>query len=244
MPESAGAVRVKFDGDIETGFEFLDEVVGGVGCKQAAHVLNANAVATHLLKFFRKLNEHFIRVNGAYRVDKAALNFGLFGASKRGFDCDAEIANVVKRVENAEDADTVSRGVLNKFFHHVIRVVIVAEQILSAQEHLNRGFEVCLKLVETFPRIFVQKSQAGVEGRAAPRFQSFIADFVQACKHRLHLTITHARGAQRLMSVAQNSFHDLNRFRHKYTLPKKFSNIATIIDFIYFNVNRRAEIYK
>ena len=86
------------------------------------------------------------------------MDFGLFGAGKRGFNCNAQIANVVKGVEDTEDANAVCRGVLNEFFYHVVGIVIIAEQVLSAQEHLNRRvLEVGFKIVEAFPRVFVQK---------------------------------------------------------------------------------------
>ena len=179
-------------------------------------------MATHFLQLFGEIDEHFIGMNGADRVNKATLDFGLFGAFQRGFDCNAKIANVVERIENAEDADTVRRGVLNEFFHDVVGIVIVAQKILPAQEHLNRRIlKVRLELVEPFPGIFIQKSQATVEGRAAPRLKSFVADFVQTCKHRFHLTIAHTRRHQRLVPVAQDCFHDLKRFRHKVISPQK-----------------------
>ena len=126
VAETARAVRVQFDGDIQAGFEFFYEVVGGIRCKQAGHIFNADGVATHFLHLFCKLNEHFICMNGAYRVNQAALDFGLFGTSKRGFNRDAKITNIVKRVEDTKDANAVSRSVLNKFFHNVVGIVIVA----------------------------------------------------------------------------------------------------------------------
>ncbi|EHC70798.1 hypothetical protein LTSEJOH_0135, partial [Salmonella enterica subsp. enterica serovar Johannesburg str. S5-703] len=50
------------------------------------------------------------------------------------------IARVVHGVEDAEDVHTVFHRALDEAFHHVIGVVAVAEQVLAAQQHLQRGF--------------------------------------------------------------------------------------------------------
>ena len=202
---------VELDGEFfsESGFELRHEIVSNIRREQARHVFDANGMATHFFEFFGELDEFIVVVNGADGVDEATLNFRLFRAGERGFDCNLQIANVVERVENAKDADTMLRRFLHKLLDNVIGIVIVAEQVLTAKEHLDRSFQTCLELVESLPRIFVEETETCVESCTAPCFEGFVADRVEGFEHRLHLTVAHASRAQRLMTVAQHRLHDL-----------------------------------
>ena len=51
----------------------------------------------------------------------------------------------------------------------VVAVMAVADQVLSAQQHLQRRLgAMLLDGAQALPGIFVQKTDAGVEGGAAP----------------------------------------------------------------------------
>ena len=135
-----------------------------------------------------------------------------------------QIARVVERVEHAHDADAVFDGLGDEFFHHVVRIMAVAEQVLAAQQHLDgRLLQISFQRAQALPRVFVQKAEAGIEGGAAPRFQRIIADIVQLFQHGDHFIQAHARRRLRLVRVTQDGIRDhhffCNIFSHCYS-PK------------------------
>ena len=72
----------------------------------------------------------------------------------------------------------------------------------TAEKHLNGSFfEMTFKNSESFPRVFVQKSHAGVESRPAPRFERIISYLVELIEYGKHLVESHSRCRLRLMSV-------------------------------------------
>jgi hypothetical protein len=50
-----------------------------------------------------------------------------------------EVAFVINGIENAEDVNAAVSGVVNKGDNYVISIITVADQVLSAQEHLQSG---------------------------------------------------------------------------------------------------------
>ena len=56
----------------------------------------------------------------------------------------------------------------DELFHHVVCVVLVAQDVLAAQQHLQLGVRQGLaQLAQALPRILVQEAQAGVKCGAA-----------------------------------------------------------------------------
>ena len=83
-----------------------------------------------------------------------------------------QVFDIIERVKNADDVDAVGDRALHQILDAVIRVMAVAQHILSAEQHLQLGVgTVILDGAQALPRILVQKAQARVIGRAAPAFQ-------------------------------------------------------------------------
>ena len=53
----------------------------------------------------------------------------------RGLD----VAQIVERVENTDDIHAVLDALAHKAAHGIIRIMMVAEQVLTAQQHLQLG---------------------------------------------------------------------------------------------------------
>ena len=210
-------MRVELDGDVERSLELLHEVFCDIRLQKAGHVLDADGMAAHFLQFLGKVDEDFVRMIGAERVDEAALYMRLFLAAESSVDRRLEVANVVQRIEDAEYAHAVLGSLLDELLDDIVRIVVVAKEVLTAKQHLDRGLETSLELVEPLPRIFVEEAEARIKGRTAPSFQRVVADLVERCKHRLHLGVMHARRTQGLMPVAKYCFGDLYLFCHKKT---------------------------
>ena len=124
-----------------------------------------------------------------------------------------QISEIVEAVKYPDDIDAVVQRLLHEVVDHIIRIVIVAEYVLSSEEHLQlRILEACSELSEPLPRILVQKSHARVKCRTAPALYRVVADLIHLVDDREHLLRGHPRRDQGLMRVSEDRFHYLNGF--------------------------------
>ena len=180
--------------------------------------IRAGYVAAHLLQLLGELDERIIGMHRADGIDEAALDLRFLWAVQRRIDSDLEIADIVERIEDAEDTDAVLGCLLDEFLDDIIGVMIVSEEVLAAQEHLDRRLEFRLQRIETLPRIFIEEAEAGVERCAAPSLEGLIADLVECFELREHVLDAHARRTERLMAIAEDGLHDFYGFCHDKTL--------------------------
>ena len=104
----------------------------------------------------------------------------MFAAGFHLTDGPFEIADIVQRVEDAEDVDAIRRRPFDELFQHVIGIVPIADEVLAAEQHLQLGVgHRGTQGAQPFPGIFFEKAQARIEGGAAPDLQRPIADGVQ-----------------------------------------------------------------
>src|SRR5690554_827982 len=128
-----------------------------------------------------------------------------FDRFHRGFD----IAHIIHRVKYAENINAVVRRALDELVNHVVSVMTVAENILSAQQHLHgRLGHRLFKLADAVPGIFTQIADTGIESRAAPSFQRPVTYVIQLRCNRQHIVQTHTRRKKRLMRIAQYNIGD------------------------------------
>ena len=103
-------------------------------------------------------------------------------------------------------------GPLDKLGHYIISVMVVTKDILTTQQHLNRGFGHMLPdNAQPLPRIFIQKAERAVKCSSSPGFEGKVTDIIQFFQHLNHIGGAHPGGCQRLMSIPQDCFHDFNR---------------------------------
>ncbi|CQF62701.1 Uncharacterised protein [Salmonella enterica subsp. enterica serovar Typhimurium str. DT104] len=121
------------------------------------------------------------------------------------------IARVVHGIEDAEHIHAVFHRAFDEALHHVIGVVAVAEQVLAAQQHLQRGFgHGFFELAQAQPRVFAEKTNTGVKGGAAPALQRPVAHVIERGGNRQHVIKAQAGGEQRLVSVTQDDIGNGN----------------------------------
>ena len=93
-----------------------------------------------------------------------------------------QIAQIVQRVEDTDDVNAVLDGLLDELIDHVVRIMLVAKNVLATEQHLQLGVGHRLaQRAQTLPRVFVQETHAGVKRRAAPALQRIVADLIQLC---------------------------------------------------------------
>ncbi len=213
--QTSGVVGVNEDRQTLLGLQRLDQLAGGVRSQQAGHVFDGHRVATH---GFHLLGLGHKRIDGVHRaggVGDGAL--GMFAGGFDRLDGHAQVTHVVHCVEDAEHVDAVDGGLGDKSFDHIVAVVPVAQQVLTAQQHLQTRVRQCgAQFAQALPRVFFQKAYAGVEGRAAPDFQGPVADFVELVADRQHVVGAHAGGQQRLVGVAQDGVGYEDLLAHSY----------------------------
>ena len=128
-------------------------------------------------------------------INESALHVcaGFFGDAHRNF----EIADIIQGIEDADDANAIMDGPFDKFSHDIVSIVVVTENILTAQQHLDGGLG-CMFFNDSqpFPWIFVQKPEGAVKRSSAPGFQRKIADIIQLFQHADHVGCAHPGGCQ------------------------------------------------
>jgi hypothetical protein len=187
-------VGVHLDGHLHLADQGRDEFLGGDRREDAGHVLDDQRVDAHVRLFLGDLDEFFDRVHRADRVAEGAL--GVAAVFFHRLQGDAQVAGVVEGVEGAEDVHAVVAGHADEAFDEVVRVVLVAEHVLAAQQHLQRGLGAGLDLAEAFPRVFAQEAHADVEGGAAPDFERVVADRVDGIDDAHDVVGAHAGGPE------------------------------------------------
>ncbi len=184
-------VAVQVDRHLDRLDQRADQIIGGVRRQQAGHVLDGDGIGPHLDQLARLLDVHLQRMHRAHGVADGALGVlaGLLDRAHGGF----HVAQIIQGIEDTEDIDATCRGALDEGLHHIIGVVTIAEQVLAAQQHLQRGVgHGFLERLQTRPGVFLQKTHAGIEGRAAPHFETVETGLIEARGNRQHVLGAHA----------------------------------------------------
>ena len=192
----------------------LDEVLCLVGAHGACHILQADGVKAHVLELFAHLDILFHGVDRALRVGDAAGSNGVLAAVfLGGFQCGFDVAEIVQRVKDTQNVDAVFDRQLDELFHNVVVIVLVAEQVLSAKEHLQlRVGHQSADIAQALPRIFAEIAKAGVKRCAAPAFNRIVTGLIHLGQNRLEIGIRQTGCHQGLIRITKDSFSDLNFF--------------------------------
>ena len=172
-----------------------DQVVALLGTHQAGHILNADGGSAHALQVLHHAHEGLL---GMYRAGGEGDGTGGVGPALDGLvNGDLQVAHVVQGVENPDDVNAVLYGVLHKLAHHVVGIVLVPQNILAAQQHLQLGVgHLGTDLAQALPGILTQIAQAHVKGSAAPHLGRVEARLVHGLQDGLKLVVREAGGKQ------------------------------------------------
>ena len=202
------------DGQLGAFADGLDKVVSLGRAHNAGHILDADGGGAHFLHFLGHLCIIFQCMHRAGGVGNG--NGGGAAAADGFINGDLDIAQVVESVENADDVDTVLDALLDKELYDIIGIMLVAQQILAAQQHLELGVgHMRLDDAKALPRIFIQKAQTAVKGGAAPALDRIVAGLVHGIQDRLEIPDGHSCCDQRLVGVPQHRFGNVyHTFAH------------------------------
>ena len=205
VARAGGVVRVHMDGDGDIVLQLLDQLVGMVGEQEVCHILDADGVSAHLLQLLGNADKIVVIVDGA--DGKAQRDLCPAAVLLDGLDCLAEIADIVQRVKDTDDLNAVFNGLLAEFLDDIVGIMLIAEDVLPTEEHLQLGLgHMGLQRAQTLPRILVEEAHADIEGRAAPAFEGPIAHVVEQLTGGKHILNAHTGRSLRLVRVAEDGF--------------------------------------
>ena len=151
-----------------------DQRPGGRRAQQPGHVLDRQDVRAGLDDPLGQAQVVVERVEPLAGVGQVAgvaerhLGDRRAGRADR-LDGRPHLADVVERVEDAEDVDAGRRRLLDERLRHRGRVGRVADRVAAAQQHLQADVRHGrAQLGQPLPRVLGQEAQRHVVGRAAP----------------------------------------------------------------------------
>ena len=197
---------VQVDRQVKLCLQAADKAFGSVGTQQARHILNADGICAHLCQLLTELYKVLVLMVGADGIYNTTLN--MCACFLSGTHCTFQVACIVKSIENTDDGYAVINRTVYKFAYNVIGIMVIAQNVLTAQQHLNRGFaQMLFERAQTLPGILVKEAQAGVKGGAAPSLQSIVAGVIQLFQCRQHVADAHSGGSKGLVAVTQDGFN-------------------------------------
>ena len=217
ISHAGGAVGVQNQGQGHTGIlDALEQLLSLLGAHGTGHVLQADGVEAHLLQLLAHFGVLLGGVDGALGVGDAAGSHGTLGAVLLGcFQSGLDVAEIVQSIEDTQHIDAVLDGQLHELLHHIIVIVLVAQQVLTAEQHLESGVGHGLaNLAQTLPGIFVQVAQAAVEGGTAPALHGVVAGLVHGGQNLLEIGEGHTGGHQGLVGITNDGFSKLDFLSH------------------------------
>ena len=198
----------------------LEQLLSLVGAHGTSHILQADGLEAHALEFPAHFDILFYSVHRALGVADTAGSDGVLGCIlHRCVECGFTVPEIVQRIEDTDDVNSVFNGKLDELFYHVIMIVLIAQQILAAQQHLELVVrQIFPQLPQALPRIFVQIAQAGVKCCTAPAFNGIIPRLIHYRQNVGIICIGQSGCHQGLIGIPQNSFCKLHLFHERYLL--------------------------
>ena len=207
---------MQLEGQLGILFHGLDQLGSLVRHQQACHILDTDGIRAHLLDLFSGACPVLQSIGIAQGIGQSDLRmssslflFHPVGGVYRLL----QVAQVIETVEDTDNVDTVGNGFLHERIHHIVRIRAISENILSAEQHLQlRIFEAVTQLSQPVPGILFQETQGSVKGSAAPALHGMVSYLIHLLHNGKHEIRGHSGSNQRLVSVTQYRFRNLDRF--------------------------------
>jgi hypothetical protein len=133
---------VEMDGDAHALLQRLHQRAGGGGFQQPGHILDGEDMAPRRLQFPGELDVIIERVFRPRRVEDVAgiadRALGQLARLAHRVDGDPHILDPVEAIEDAEQIDPARRRLGDEEFDDVVRIVLVADAVGAAQQHLQQ----------------------------------------------------------------------------------------------------------
>ncbi len=205
---------VEVDRQADLLLQRRDQALGRFGLAEARHVLDRNDVGTRRLQLFGEANV-VGEIVTARRVGEIAgvADGGLaeLALLEHRVHRQAHVLDPVEAIEDTKEVDTRFGRLLDEVANHIIGVVLVADTVGTAQQHLQQ--DVRDRLADgrqALPGVFLQEAHGDVEGGAAPALQrQKVGQEPRVVgRHLEHVVAAHAGRDQGLMRVTKGGVGD------------------------------------
>jgi hypothetical protein len=169
---------------------------------ETRHVFNTQAVSPHILQTKARFNKVLHSMNRADSIHYTRLNMLSYLLDR--LYRNLKVTDIIQSIKNAENVNTVIGCPLNKPFHYIIRIMSIAYQGLSPQQHLQPGLgNDRTDCPEPLPGIFIKKANCHIKSGSTPDFQGMIAYIIQFFENRMHIFQGHSGSPKALMSITK-----------------------------------------
>ena len=177
---------MELDRDIYCGFKVTHKALGLVRSEQSRHILDTDRISASLfyplcIIHIILMCEHFTESIGDSYLSVSLLLLC-------SLDSCLKVSDIVERIKDTDDIDTVCYGFLNEILNKVVCIMTVAKHILASEKHLELGVgHLFSDDPKSLPGILVKKSDAGVKSSSAPALRGIKADLIDLGKDRSHI---------------------------------------------------------
>ena len=137
ITHTRGKVSMQVNRCLDVRFQRLNEIVSIIRSYQSCHIFDANAIRAHIFELLSFLH---IIIDVIYFSAHALFGQRIADCALKVFlillnylHCGGEITEVVQSVKDSEYIDAVITSTLSECFHHVVGIVLIANEVLSAQ---------------------------------------------------------------------------------------------------------------
>ena len=131
---AAGAVGVDVHRNADFFFQSIHQRSAGIRCQEAGHIFDADGVSPHFHQFLGQLQIVAVFMVRADGIHQGALGMG--AGSFGGLHGRFQVPGIVESIEDTDDVDTVVHAPFYEFRHHIICIVVVAQDVLATEQHL------------------------------------------------------------------------------------------------------------
>ena len=131
---------MKINRNLNRALDCADQLGCRIRRKQTGHVLNTDRIRAHVLDSFG--NIHIILGCISIAQGIADRNLRVTSSGRlllfiRSVNCALKIPHIIQSIKDTDNIHTVRDGLLYEIFYHIIRIMTVSENILSAEQHLK-----------------------------------------------------------------------------------------------------------
>ena len=128
---------MQMDRDLYRRFDTAYEVIGIERRQEPGHVFDTEGIRAQIFELLGHVDETVDAVDGTDGI--ADGGFDMFAAGFHFSHGPFDVANIIQRVEDAEDVDAIGGGPFDEPFQHIVGVVSISDQVLPAEQHLELG---------------------------------------------------------------------------------------------------------
>jgi hypothetical protein len=137
---------------------------------------------------------------------------------------DFHVSYVIQGIENTENVYPVFSRLLYEFHHYIIGIVAIANDVLTAQKHLERSLlHESFQLANPLPRIFRQIPYRNIKSGTAPSFKREKANLIHFLSYWKHRVSPHSCSDQTLMRISEGSVGYFHWLQGKLSLTSRLS---------------------